>query len=70
METTSQTLKDLALSETQTESINKSSCKSCSNAMWQNTDKGIVAFCRITFRDSYSEQTGARMFNCDGKATI
>ncbi|MFZ6753834.1 hypothetical protein ACO0KY_10725 [Undibacterium sp. Dicai25W] len=68
METISQTLKDLELSETQNQSINKVSCKSCSNAMWQNTDKGIIGFCRITFRDSFSEQTGARIYNCDGKA--
>lgn len=67
METTSQTLKELNLSDAQKQSIDSVSCSSCTNAMWQNTDKGIIAFCRITFRDSFSEQTGSRVSNCDGK---
>lgn len=68
METTSQVLSGNDLSDEQRQSIDRVSCKSCTNAMWQKTDKGIIAFCRITFRDSFSEQTGARVINCDGKS--
>jgi hypothetical protein len=68
METTSQVLNELDLSDDQKQSIDRVACKSCTNAMWQKTDKGIIAFCRITFRDAFSEQSGARILNCDGKA--
>lgn len=52
------------------EDFNKVSCNGCSNALWQETNKGIVAFCRITFRDAFCESTKARVFICDAKENI
>lgn len=70
METTSTTLKSLKLTDIQTTEIGTMACKSCSNAMWQETDKGITAFCRITFRDTFSERNDKRILKCDAQSTI
>jgi hypothetical protein len=43
------------------EDFKKVSCNGCSNALWQETNKGIVAFC---------ESTKARVFICDAKEKI
>lgn len=69
METTSKTLKSIMLTDLQTTNIETMACKTCTNAMWQETDRGITAFCRITFRDTFSERTDARIHKCDAQST-
>lgn len=51
METASKILKEIKLSEMQKKSIDNVSCKSCSNAVWQHTEKGIPDWLRATLDD-------------------
>jgi hypothetical protein len=56
------------LNEYQRSQLLPNACENCPNALWKMQNKQLVAFCRITFQESYRDQKNNQIIvqMCDG----
>ena len=56
------------LNEYQRSQLLPNACENCPNALWKMQNKQLVAFCRITFQETYRDQKNNQIIvqMCDG----